>query len=492
MKRTHSGEGSVRSHKRQRSVQLHSTLNKHYKPLNSANDYSKLFLSEKPLDIFVWGTGSMCELGLGPSHKNKEVKRPRLNPFLMAKEGTEPFITSICCGGMHTIALSKDNKVYTWGTNDSGALGRDTTTNATEQLKDMKDADADDDEDGDLNDLESTPTVVTGLPETDVKIIQIAATDNMSCILYENGDIYCWGTFRCNEGILGLYKDEIQTQLTPWKLPLNFVSKNTKIVQLAPGKDHILFLDEFGVVYAWGNSQQGQLGRKVLERSRLRTLEPRPFGLDNIKYISSGENHSFALDHNGDLFAWGLNQFGQCGVSKDVEDGALVTVPTKVLLPENLDSKVKMVAAGEHHSLVLLENGDLYCFGRVDMYEIGLEKSKIPEANCYKDARGNIRSVPVPTKMEGAKPFKYIACGSHHSLASTTDGVAFSWGFGETYAVGLGPAGEDIEVPERIKNTATKEHDIVFVSAGGQFSCSGGLKLSEEEADKREDAYDDE
>ena len=24
----------------------------------------------------------MCELGLGPSAKNKEVKRPRLNPYL--------------------------------------------------------------------------------------------------------------------------------------------------------------------------------------------------------------------------------------------------------------------------------------------------------------------------------------------------------------------------------------------------------------------------
>ncbi|KAH3903409.1 probable Guanine nucleotide exchange factor SRM1 [Saccharomycodes ludwigii] len=501
MKRSNSSTGSskaVRSHKRIRSVHLHSTLNKNYNIINSQDDYKHMYISAKPLDIFVWGTGSMCELGLGPSHKNKEVKRPRLNPFLQKNinanddkaGGKVPFIVSFCCGGMHTIALTDDNKVLTWGTNDAGALGRD-TSDAKEQLKDMDEDNSDDDDDGDLNDLESTPMEVEGLP-SDTKIVQVIATDNFSCVLYETGDIFCWGTFRCNEGILGLYKDEIKIQTKPWKLPLAF-TRGKKIVQLAPGKDHVLFLDECGIVYAWGNGQQYQLGRKVLERFRLKTLDPRPFGLDNVKYISSGENHSFALDKNGDLYAWGLNQFGQCGVSKEVEDGALITVPTKVLLPEDA-GKVSMVAAGEHHSLVLMENGDLYVFGRIDMFEVGLDikSDKVPKENLYEDVHGKIRAVPVPTKMPNVKPFKYVASGSHHSLAITTDGVVFSWGFGETYAVGLGPSGDDIEIPTRIKNTATKDHDIIFVSGGGQFSCSGGIKLSDEKAEEREKAYEDE
>lgn len=61
--------------------------------INAQEDYKHMYLSVQPLDIFCWGTGSMCELGLGPLAKNKEVKRPRLNPFLPRDEAK---IISFC------------------------------------------------------------------------------------------------------------------------------------------------------------------------------------------------------------------------------------------------------------------------------------------------------------------------------------------------------------------------------------------------------------
>lgn len=77
------------------------------------------------------------------------------------------------------------------------------------------------------------------------------------------------------------------------------------IVQLAAGKDHLLALDSKGIVYAWGNGQQYQLGRRILERHRYRSLEPQQFGLYNIKYIASGDFHCFAIDHSDNVYAWG-------------------------------------------------------------------------------------------------------------------------------------------------------------------------------------------
>ncbi|AAS53327.1 AFL045Cp [Eremothecium gossypii ATCC 10895] len=475
---------SPMSSPRKKRKHLVSTLNKHYKSINKLDDYRQLYISDSRMDIFVWGTGSMCELGLGPLAKNKEVKRPRLNPLLQREKAG---IVSFAVGGMHCLALDSDNNVWSWGTNDSGALGRD-TSGAAEQLRDMDAAESSDDEDGDLNELEATPTMLPrdSLPLDTQKVVQLAATDNLSCVLFENGDVYAWGTFRCNEGILGFYQDAIESQRSPWKLP-SF--SGSRIVQMAPGKDHILFLDEHGVVYAWGNGQQYQLGRKIMERSRLRTLDPRAFGLDGVKYIASGENHSFALADDGRLFAWGLNQFGQCGISNEVEDGAMVTVPTEVLLPP--DVKVESIAAGEHHSIVLTQDGDLYTFGRLDMFEVGISAEDYPEST-YKDVHGKARSVPVPTKLKGLPKFKAIAAGSHHSLAVARNGIIYSWGFGETYAVGLGPAGEDVEVPTRIKNTATQHESIVFVGCGGQFSVAGGIELSDEEAEKRAKEMGDE
>lgn len=453
--------------------------------INSQDDYKHLYTSVQPLDVFCWGTGSMCELGLGPLAKNKEVKRPRLNPFLPHDQAR---IVGFAVGGMHTLAFDSDSNIWSWGCNDIGALGRD-TSGASEKLKDMDADNSSDDEDGDLNELESTPAKipVEFFPPLAKghKVVQLAATDNLSCVLFSNGDIYAFGTFRCNEGILGFYRDEIKIQRTPWKVP---TFSKFKIVQMAPGKDHVLFLDEEGAVFAWGNGQQYQLGRKVMERFRLKTLDPRPFGLKHIKYISAGENHNFALTADGKLVSWGLNQFGQCGVSEEIEDGGLVTKWKKVLLPDGIS--VKMVSAGEHHSLVLSQEGDLYTFGRLDMFEIGLARDKLPDFT-YKDVHDKARAVPIPTKLVDVPKFKNVAAGSHHSVALAQNGIAYSWGFGETYAVGLGPSGEDTEVPTRIKNTATQEHNIIFVGCGGQFSVSGGVKLSDEEAEKRADEMDD-
>jgi regulator of chromosome condensation len=448
--------------------------------LNSFKHLPKINQIPKPkdekLDVFVWGTGSMCELGLGPESKTKEVKRPRLNPFLK-----DIGIVDFSAGGMHTLALDHQNQIWSWGSNDLYVLGRD-TSGAKENLKEMDNNDSDDDDDGDLNELESTPGKVEGLPK-DIKIVQVSATDNLSAALLENGDVYAWGTFRCNEGILG-FKRDVELQKTPVK-----VEEFKDIVQLAGGKDHILGLDTKGVVYAWGNGQQFQLGRKIMERSRLRTLEPREFGLAGITYIASGEFHCFAITQEGKVLTWGLNQFGQCGISSDLEDGSIVPTPTEV---ESLsDKNIKSIAAGEHHTLALSEDGSVYAFGRYDMFEIGIAKDDLPE-DTFKDAHGKPRSVPIPTKIGKIPKIKSVAVGSHHSLAISELGVVYSWGFGETYAVGLGPAGEDVETPTRVKNTATQDYDIKLVSAGGQFSISGGVKLSDEEAEKREDALEDE
>jgi alpha-tubulin suppressor-like RCC1 family protein len=35
-------------------------------------------------------------------------------------------ILQVACGGMHTVVLTTDGQIYTWGVNDEGALGRET------------------------------------------------------------------------------------------------------------------------------------------------------------------------------------------------------------------------------------------------------------------------------------------------------------------------------------------------------------------------------
>lgn len=463
------GAVAAKKAKSSRNASFASRRSTHLPEINEIPSHPK----QEVLDVFVWGTGSMCELGLGPDAKTKEVKRPRLNPLLKN-------IVDVAVGGMHTLALDNENQLWSWGNNDSGVLGRDTSKPGMEQLRN---ADEDsDDEDGDLNELESTPAPVEGLPK-DLTIVQLAATDNLSLVLMSNGEVYAWGTFRCNEGILG-FMGQIEIQRTPLKIP-NFGG----IVQLASGKDHVMGLDTKGIVYAWGNGQQFQLGRRIMERTRLQSLEPREFGLRNIKFIGSGEFHSFAITKDNKVLSWGLNQYGQCGVEVDIEDGAVVSKPTEI--KELSDKKVVYITGGEHHSLALTDDGEVYGFGRYDMKEIGIPTKLLPSEGTFKDAHGNVRSVPIPTKLTTLPPIGRVTCGSHHSLAVSKDGLVFAWGFADTYAVGLGNLDEDVEKPTRIDNTATRNHSIKIVGAGGQFSVSAGVKLDDDSVEKRTDAIED-
>lgn len=148
------------------------------------------------LNVYVCGEGSSGELGLGPARNAVDVKRPRLNPLLPANEVG---VVQVAVGGMHCIALTHDNKILTWGVNDQGALGRDTTwEGGYKDVDDNKsDSDSDDESDSGLNPRESTPTAIPpeSFPEGTV-FVEVAAGDSSSFALTDDGQVYGWGTFR--------------------------------------------------------------------------------------------------------------------------------------------------------------------------------------------------------------------------------------------------------------------------------------------------------
>ena len=156
----------------------------------------KVIINQAPtqrLNVYVFGEGSAGELGLGHAKNVIDVKRPRLNPLLSAKDVG---VVQIACGGMHVAALTHDNKILTWGVNDQGALGRDTTWNGGLRDADQESEDSDDEDSG-LNPFESTPTAIPSehFPAGTI-FTSVSAGDSTTFAVTDEGKVYGWGTFR--------------------------------------------------------------------------------------------------------------------------------------------------------------------------------------------------------------------------------------------------------------------------------------------------------
>ncbi|KAI9802923.1 MAG: hypothetical protein M1825_002154 [Sarcosagium campestre] len=416
------------------------------------------------LNVYVFGEGTSGELSLGTFKVGVDVKRPRLNMFLLPdKVG----VVHVAVGGMHCAALTHDNKILTWGVNDQGALGRDTEWEGN--LKDIdaqseSSADSEDDDNG-LNPKESMATAVSDeyFPEG-TKFVQLACGDSTTFAVTEDGSVYGWGIFRSNEGNLGFSETSEKAQRTPVLIP-----ELKKIKQIACGANHCLALTEKGTVLAWGSGQQYQLGRRLVERNRLHGLVPREVALPKNKIVSvaAGAYHSFAIDQDGKVWAWGLNSYGETGVADGAgEDEAVVMKPTAV---KSLAGKgIAQVCGGGHHSIAVSKGGECLVWGRVDGCQSGLRVGTLPKEDLVFDERGQPRILAVPTAIPGIKA-QMAAAGTDGGLVISQDGQAFSWGFSGNYQTGQGTI-EDVETATLIDNTAVRGKKLNWAGAGGQFT----------------------
>jgi regulator of chromosome condensation len=244
------------------------------------------------------------------------------------------------------------------------------------------------------------------------------------------------------------------------------------IVQISSGADFALALDKNGDVYGWGNGQQDQLGRRLVDRRRHESLLPTRMALPKRKivHVFAGSNHAFAIDKDKNVWAWGLNNFAQTGINIDVgESGGTVTAPTKVSSFHGVD--MKLLAGGSHHSIGVAVDGKCYVWGRMDSHQMGIAMSSLPLNDPQKvlvDEREKPRILLEPTPIPDLL-FSHAAAGSDHNVAITVDGKAYSWGFSTTYQCGQGDV-DEVPVATLIDNTALRNKKMVWAGAGGQYS----------------------
>lgn len=281
--------------------------------------------------------------------------------------------------------------------------------------------------------------------------------------------MFCFSNLdkKSSEGALGFSKTQEVQSVPALFEPL----KNETIVDIAAGSDHCLALTASGFVYGWGNGQQFQLGRRVIERRKKNGLTPEKLAIKHIKAIGCGSYHSFALAVTGELYVWGLNNYQQCGLwtEDNPRTPDVVTKPT--VISSLLDKgNIKSVVAGEHHSLVLMENGEVYAFGRADSSQLGLTDAEIEDLRVREKAgSAHKKAVGIPTRISRLNNIVQIDSGSNHAIAVNAEGRAFTWGFGEMLALGTGDE-DDVAEPTLLTGQKLEGHKVLRVAAGAQHS----------------------
>lgn len=192
--------------------------------------------------------------------------------------------------------------------------------------------------------------------------------------------------------------------ISPIALPVTAQAVGNVTFSAYGGAYHSFSINSDGNVYAFGANLDGQLG---LGNTTPKTVPTLVFG--GAKSISSGWFHGAAVKQDNTLWTWGDNAYGQIGNNSTTDQ----------LSPVHVLSDVKAVSAGGGHTLALKTNNLLYAFGCNEGGQIG---------------NGNTtnKATPVSVFFNVAK----IAAGGDHSMAIRTDNSLWMWGWNDFGQIG--------------------------------------------------------
>jgi len=241
--------------------------------------------------------------------------------------------------------------------------------------------------------------------------------------------------------------------------------------EVACGLNHMLVLVR-GQIYASGLGNRGRLGSgeeggKSLGEAEDRWIQSPQrisfFSKKEVRRICCGSDHSLAICSAGESFevySWGLNTEGQCGVGHMKEE---VRMPTKIFPFEGVaegkeTQRPTHIAAGGRHSLLVtspkvkvlskkeelaktrgkvdkdLECGLCYAWGCGQQGRLGLgDASTSKDRPCVIEELATSKTSP-----------RLVAAGEAHSGMVDVAGKVWMWGTGSYGRLGLG---ENIDTP---------------------------------------------
>ena len=289
------------------------------------------------------------------------------------------------------------------------------------------------------------PTLITGLLKTKT-VVQVTARSFHTACLTADGLVFVCGNG--DYGQLGVGDTEGRVVPTLVRGELG----GRKVLQVAAGGAHTVCVTEDGAVFAFGDTEHGQLGVGDRDNRLVPTLLRGELENKSVLQVAAGNDHTVFVTKDGLVFACGYNAMEQLGVGD--EENRLV--PT--LVTGQLQGKTAVyAAAGHYHTLCITADGSLFSWGSNHSGQLGVGDTEVRR---------------VPTLVAGlqGKQVVHVAAGNHHTICSTVDDSVFTWGGGEGGKLGLGDDRSNKLVPTQVRGEVLNKA-VVQVAAGDQHSA---------------------
>ncbi|CAL7951444.1 unnamed protein product [Xylocopa violacea] len=313
-------------------------------------------------------------------------------------------VVSIACGDEHSAVICQSGRLFVFGSNDWGQLGL-----------------------GHKNHIGKPSCVKALKPE---KVTHVACGRAHTLICTDAQKIFACGSDQ--EGQLGRGTSAIGDSSSTPVLVYDSGTTGSEIVQIAAGSHHSLALTNSGGVFAWGSNLEGQLG--LPDVSGLMNKPTVVHIPEPVKKIAAGYYHSTFLTESGLVFVCGEAESGKLGIDVNF---STQTAPKQMQLP----CPAVDVACGGHHTVILAENGNLYCTGNNSSGQLGLGTNFTELHTPKLLPRGAMQNERITR----------ISCGESHTAIVTDSGKLYTCGDGRHGKLGL----------EENENNV---HELTFVS----------------------------
>jgi len=266
-------------------------------------------------EVACFGSNAWGQLGRASAPSNGPHPDPTVIDGLRAK--------SVTLAGKFALAVGTDDRLWSWGMNDSFQLAR--------QLEDPPAG-------------PSSPPAHADRISSSVR--GCAGAENSGFALADNGDLLSWGGGTAEQ--LGR-----TSSLHPDPIPAPIVLPG--VTSVTAGTTHACALSH-GSVHCWGGqNEHGQLGTRLRAQEMLPARVALPDDVHPVA-VAAGGDTTCAIAATGELYCWGANRAGQVGVATRQDQ----STPTRIA---GLTEQVVGVALMDEAVCALLRSGSVACWG---------------------------------------------------------------------------------------------------------------------------------